>query len=213
MLRCLLMFLVFVTNACSLHFTNGAAGPKPDKPSVFVPTALDFTSSGGHAARVTAAVRRALSQDPRVILTSRETARWGLDIRITEGQRRVTKTEECSPGERVVGSGAYPCVDGSVHQPSVSSIQEEIRLSVEVIAIDLRSGQTAFARRLLAEDVAAKYPVVADAETTEGTTMLRGLANSPELHSLRYMENADTAVETLGRTIASAVLAEVKKLK
>lgn len=201
-----------LTSACTVRFTNAErSGPSPARPAVYVPTAVDVSSFGGHAGRISAAVRRRLATDPRVLLTSRDRARWGVDIRIIERNRLITAVERCYAGVKRVGSAAYPCVEDAIHQPSVSATGEQLQLTVDIIAIDLRTGASVASKRI--DGSAGNFFVVADAGTTEGSTILAGLSHTPELHALRYLENTDAAIDRIGNTIAGVVVAEVKKLR
>lgn len=199
--------IAFALPGCVVRLTNSERNVETSFRKIYFPAATDISTHGGQASRISVAVRRAFALDTRFELTSLDEARWALDVQIKNSLVTATKTEECKLGTEVLGSGAYGCelVLNNFNQPTISSEEEQLFLDVDVRAIDLNTGKAL--RSLRFEKVSSgAFPVVGDAD------IRARLRATPQLHALRYVENRDSAVDTIASNIAGQVLASMLTL-
>jgi hypothetical protein len=202
------VFILSVSAAFSLASAGNLSGcvyklVNSERMSVHQPRTLfinpvnDQTSRGGQAAKLMAALRRQLLQDRSFILTDLETARWGLEVRVTDSNRAITKFEKCDQGNEILASGAVPCnrISGDGDLPNISAEEEISVMSVEATGLDLRTGTVLF-RLNLPNLTSGAYNVVGDG------TVRGALSSNRNLHVLRYFENSEKAVESLANTAA-----------
>lgn len=197
---CLLAVSIF--QGCVARFSNSERNVDGNFRKVYVPAVNDVSTRGGQAGRVSAAVRRAIALDTRFSMSSLQNARWALDVTIRDSVRQTTRFEECKQAGEVLAGDAYACtnVERNFNTPEVSAEEEALLLDVDVRAIDLNNGGTLAAKRY-ARVSSGAYNLVGDDDTR------KMLAATPELHALRYVENADDAVARIGQTIAADILA------
>lgn len=195
--------VLLALGGCVVRFVNADRRVDSSFRKIFVPAATDTSTRGGQAARLSAAIRRAIALDTRFALVSMEEARWALDVQVRNSQRQTAQTSDCErdADKNSVASGAYSCdsVKLSFSQPSVSSETEVVSLSVNARAIDLQTGR-ALVSTSFDTITSGELPVVG----TEAVQ--RNLARTPELHALRYVENIDRGVENIADKIAASLL-------
>ena len=206
---CLATVLCLATplSGCVVRLTNSERSVDTSFRKIYLPAATDISARGGHAGRLSAAVRRAFALDTRFELTSLEDARWALDVQIKDSMLAAAKTEECKLGTEVLASGSYACTQvlENFNQPEISSEEEQLLLDIDVRAIDLNTGKSL--RSLRFEKVASgAFPVVGDAD------IRARLRATPELHALRYVENVDNATDTIASNIAAQIIASMLTL-
>jgi hypothetical protein len=205
-----LLFALFSTTAmhisCVIRFSNSERQLDASFRKIYVPSGTDVSTRGGQASRLSLSIRRALALDTRISLVDLEEARVGVNIVVNNRTLVPTKTEECkidtTSGDSVkIASGAYSCAEvrSNFNLPAVSSEEESLYLDVDVEAIDLNDGKTLWRKRF--EKISSgPFPVVGAGEVRDG------LAFTPQLHALRYVENTDLATQAIGSSIAQGVL-------
>jgi hypothetical protein len=232
------MLSLCVLSGCVIGFTNAEVGLESTFRRLYVPSATDSSVRGGQAARVSGAVRRALSRDTRFTLTSLDEARWAIDIRLADRRQVTTKISD-SPCVKqddgthtgVVASRSYNCganalprlkdpkdpslgETGTLDNNSRASLVENVpSLSSEKETIHL----SFFVRIIDLEtgQVFSSFKTNLPAEfDVVGSDEIQGrLAATPEIHALRYVDNMDTAVEGIGSQVATQILAAVSSLE
>jgi hypothetical protein len=187
-------------SGCIYRFTNSDRVLTSQPRTLYISPVTDATARAGQAPRLTAALRRLLTQNRDFILTDVKTARWGLEVQITDAARSVTKVEKCDQGNEILASGAVPCnkIKTAGNLPDVSAEEEVAQMSVVARGIDLRTGTVLFQLNL-PNIATGAYPIVGDG------TVKASLSNSQDLHVLRYMENSENAVESLAGSIAARI--------
>jgi hypothetical protein len=208
-------------SSCAMSFSNSQSHVSPEFRTVYVPSVADFGSRGGSSSRISRAVRDAIARNTRFSLTSADEARVGVAIKIVDRRQFVSKSEICTASELVVGSGAFGCPDTKNSsrppldeglQPDRASERESIAFDILVGLIDLKKGKVLRTEPIAIKEGEVTYPVVAERDGT-GATVRAGLANSPQLHSLRYLENTDTTVDTIGSRIAGTIVSMLDSLR
>ncbi len=208
-----LLFLCATPLGCAVSFTNSQQRISPDFRRVYLPAATDNTTSGGNSLRISRSVRRKLAQNTQFELVSIEDARWGIDIRIIERRVAITAVEVCTNANRTIAAGAVQCDDPEflVRLPQKVADQEGINMTAEISTVDLRTGQTVRRSQVDLKGIDAPYWVVAD-KNGDGARIRTSLTSTREIHSLRYLENVDAAVERAGERIAAQVTSMMMSL-
>ncbi|NBX17570.1 MAG: hypothetical protein EBR09_09415 [Proteobacteria bacterium] len=196
----LLPLSLFSISGCIYRFANSDRIISSQPRTLYISNVTDGTARAGQAPKLTAALRRLITQNREFILTDVHTARWGLEIQITDAARSVTRVEKCDQGNEILASGAVPCskIKSENKLPDVSAEDEVAQMSVVARALDLRTGAVLFQLNL-PNIATGAYPIVGDG------TVRASLSNSQDLHVLRYMENSENAVESLAGTIAARI--------
>jgi hypothetical protein len=146
------------------------------------------------------ALRRLLASDRAFILTDQKTARWGVEVQINSATRMITKVEKCDQGNEILASGAVSCaqIRSDTRLPDISAEEEVAILSVQARGIDLESGAVLFQANLPHLTTGA-YNLVGDG------SLRASLANKQDLHALRYIENKESAENTLAQIAAQRI--------
>ncbi len=208
-----LLFLLFAPFGCAVSFTNSQQRISPEFRRVYVPAATDNTTSGGNSLRISRTVRRKLAQNTQFELVPIEEARWGIDIRIVERRIAITAVEVCTNANRTIAAGAVQCDDPEfqVRLPQKVADQEGINMIAEINTVDLRTGQIIHRSQVDLKGTDAPYWVVAD-KNGDGARIRTSLTSTREIHSMRYLENVDAAVERAGEKIAAQVTSMMMSL-
>ena len=187
-------------SGCVYRFANSDRVLTSQPRTLYISPVVDATARAGQAPKLTSALRRLLTQNRDFILTDIKTARWGLEIQITDATRTVTKVEKCNQGNEILASGAIPCsqVKASGKLPDISAEEEVAMMSVNARAVDLRTGAVLFQLNLPNVATGA-YPIIGDG------TVRASMSTSQDLHVLRYLENSENAVESLSGSIAARI--------
>lgn len=210
-------FILFCTNACVVGFDNSQKRIPKDFASLYFPSAVDSSISGGNSSRLSSAIRQKLLQRSDINLTDIQHARWALQVKILDREQSIVAVDTCkNPTTPSVASGAFSCT--AIHpkfsttkdakpyafnKPSISPAKERLSLVVESKAIDLNSGQTIWAKRYFANNVPAiVFDEIGD---TDGNTV-KYMQQTPDLHSLRHQEVIENAVLAFSQTIAKDIL-------
>lgn len=196
---CLALFVILATG-CVYRLANRERLTTSQPRTLYLNPIADHSSRAGQSQRLMAALRRLLAQDRSFIITDLKTARWGLEVRILDANRSITRVEKCDQGNEVLASGAVPCstIAASGKLPDVSAEEEVSQMSVEARAIDLQNGAVLFQTRL-PNLTSGAYNIVGDG------TVRSSMSNAQNLHVLRYMENSDNAVEALANNAAARI--------
>jgi hypothetical protein len=203
-----------------MNFTNSQSHVSPEFRTVYVPSVADFGTRGGSSARISRAVRDAIARNTRFNLTSADTARVGVAIKIVDRRQFVSKSEVCTTSDLEVGSGAFGCPSknsarpklDSRLQPDRASERESVAFDILVGLVDLKTGKVLRSEPIAIKEGEFTYPVVAEKDGT-GATVRAGLANAPQLHSLRYLENTDATVDSIGNRVAGTIVSMLDSLR
>lgn len=209
---CLILLLSFLLGiaGCVVRFRNSEQGLNSSFRRIYLPASTDTSTYGGASARVSYAVRRAMSLRTEISLVALDEARVALDLQILSRSRVTSEQLECSSDETVrnsqfLASGAVPCrTERGFAQAEISAESERQNMTVQARAVDLNTGQVLFTRNF---DLASGYPIVSADEDVK--VQLRSV---PEYHALRYMENADKAVQSMANQVASQIVGSILSL-
>lgn len=192
--------LSFSFSGCIYRLANKELDLSARPRTLYMSAVTDSTSRAGQAPKLMTAIRRLITQNRNFILTDLKTARWGLEIQITDSARSITRVEKCDQGNEILASGAVSCpkISAAGNLPDVSAEEEVALLSVVARAIDLRTGATLFQLNLPNLTTGA-YAIVGDG------TVRASLSNAQDLHVLRYMENSENAIDSLAATAAARI--------
>ncbi|MFZ9519621.1 MAG: hypothetical protein ACO3A4_04010 [Silvanigrellaceae bacterium] len=195
------------SSACIYRLANLERVPSNTPRTLYIRPVNDNTSRAGQAPKLMAALRRLVTQDRSFILTDLETARWGLEVRIVASGRSITRVEKCDQGNEILASGAIPCsrVAAAGNLPDISAEEEVSQMSVDAKAIDLQTGAVLFNLQMPNLTTGA-YNIVGDG------TVRASMSNAQGLHALRYMENSDSAVDSLASTAAARIYEQLVSL-
>ena len=186
---------------CVFRFTNDSSNRYTlDPERVYFPTAQDISEESGQAPRISRAVRRAIALDTRFELGTKDNSNVALDLQVVDSKRKTVEVVECKQGNEVLASGTRSCADlkNDFRFPDSSSEKEARALTVKAKIVSLRTGE--ILNQATLKDVGSgTYALVKD-DTTSAVPV-------SELHSLRYLENNDAAVDRIGSAVASQVLA------
>ncbi len=184
---------------------------------IYLPAAHDSSIYSGNSSRLSTAVRRILAQRTDVKLSPLSEARIALQIRILDRVQTIVTVDNCqNPGTPFVGNLAFSCakihpelaqkktndvqLPSAFNQPSISPNTENLSLAVAVKAIDLNTGETLWGKNYFANNIA---PIVFNEIGDTDNRASSGLAQTPQLHGLRYQEAIDNAVESFSNAIAA----------
>lgn len=199
MRRIALFACLFVLSHCVVHFTNSEYRTDGDFRRVYLPSMTDDGTLGGNSLRLSTALRKKISTNTRIILTSMEDARWALDIAI-KGRNVQTETwidcKEQAPN-KVVFSGSAVCENLGFNQSKISSEREMITMKIVASAIDLRTGSVMKTR-----DYSLQSPVF---DVVGPEAVQTDLSAFPQLHALRYAENVDTQINNIAIYLADLI--------
>ncbi|NBW81728.1 hypothetical protein EBR21_08235 [bacterium] len=205
---CLLLLVGLISfSGCIYRLANLERVPSSIPRTIYIRPVDDNTSRAGQAPKLMVALRRLLTQDRSFVLTDLETARWGLEIRILDAGRSITRVEKCDQGNEILASGAVPCgrVAAAGNLPDISAEEEVSQMSVDARAIDLKTGAVLFNLQLPNLTTGA-YNIVGDG------TVRASMSNAQGLHALRYLENGANAVESLANTAAVRIYEQLVNL-
>lgn len=205
---CLLFILATLSSTgCVYRLANRERAIISQPRTLYISPIADHSARSGQGPRLMTALRRLVAQDRSFIITDLKTARWGLEVRILEAGRSITRVEKCDQGNEILASGAVSCgtIAASGDLPDVSAEEEVSQMTVEARGIDLQNGAVLFQTRL-ANLSSGTYNIVGDG------TVRSSLSNAQNLHVLRYMENSDNAVETLANTAAARIYEQLVSL-
>ncbi|MEY3901585.1 MAG: hypothetical protein RL189_891 [Pseudomonadota bacterium] len=197
---CLTLLTVLLNPACVYRFANRDRQLSVQPRTLYVSPVGDSSAKAGQAAKLMSALRRRLTQDRAFIITDLQTARWGLEVQITDSLRSITRVEKCTQGNEVLASGAVPCsqVSASGRLPDISAEEEVALLTIEARAIDLHTGAVLFQTKLTDLSSGA-YNIVGDG------TVRASMSGAADLHVLRSMENRDNAIEAIANSAAARI--------
>lgn len=205
----ILLLLALSTQGCVLRFSNSDRRIDANYRRIFVPSAVDSSSRGGQASRISRQLRQALALDTRFVLVPLNEARLAVDVQILDSKKVTTATADCDrkPTNNRVASGAFSCDDAmlNINQATVSSEKENLVMEIQVRVIDLNSGHIVSKNTF--KNISSEYPVVSASDTVNAN-----LSRTPQLHALRYVENMDGAVDSIGSSVASSVLSALLSL-
>jgi hypothetical protein len=178
--------------ACVFRFSNAERNIDSSYRRIYVPSVADSSTRGGNSARVSQALRRQLALDTRFELVPADQARLAVDVRIVDTRRVTTKISECVKDSDTVASTSRLCADlkNNFAVPDASSEEETFQMDAQVRILDLSSGKTLYSKSYQNISSGA-YDIVGNTETKAP------LQKTPELHSLRYAENANEIVTAL----------------
>ena len=205
-----LLILTLFNQSCVSGFSNRQNHIPPAFSNVYLASAGDVSPYAGNSIRLSFAIRNILAQRSDLNLTSLETARWVLEIKVLDRQQSITAVDSCkNPGTQIVGNGAFACstinqsADGvpkNFNAPSISPSSEQLYLVVQVRAIDLNNGRVLWGKRYSQKNTSpAVFSEIGD--NGDGRT-ISAMQKTPDLHTLRYQEAVDNAVQAFSKTIA-----------
>lgn len=205
-------FLTFwgVLLLCGCQVTFSASGQAQGQSgdfvrSVYIPSAVDATPSGGLSWRLTQAVHLQAAQHLNLRLTNQRTARVGVSLEIAQTGWQVLEISECETSDSGeeglrIGSGTYRCSElkYTLQQARAASEKELLSAEVKVRAIDLQTGRSLFSRSFTA--TSGPFDVVGDG------TLTANLIDRPEFHTLRYLDNQDQARQRVAEQLAGQIV-------
>lgn len=203
----LLCILILVSQSCVYRFANQEL-VYSDKPrTIYIAPITDNTVHSGQASHVMKALKELLARDRNFKVTNIETARWGLEVRITESYRAITRVEKCDQGNEILASGSVACgkITTEKKLPDVSPEEEAAYMSFTARAVDLSTGRVLFDINL-PKLSSGSYDLVGDG------TVKASLSQKQELHLLRYFENSDRATRGLAQNAAQRIFDRLKAI-
>jgi hypothetical protein len=192
--------LAFLVQSCVYRFANQERSISEQPRTLYIAPITDSTVHSGQAAQLMMAIRQRVLRDRNFELTSLEDARWGLEIRITESYKAITRTEKCDQGNETLASGSVACAlikDENI-RPDVSPEEEIATMSFRARGVDLSTGAVLFDLSLPSL-TSGSYDLVGDG------TVKASLSQKQELHLLRYFENSDRAMRGLAEAAAQRI--------
>ena len=199
---------IFALPGCVFRFENSAPTEGARYTHVYFPSATDASPLGGQASRISMAAHRAVALDTRIVLVPVSEAEVAVDLQIQTSNKVTTTVVECKQGNEELASFSRSCVQAkdNLRMPDASVETEAAVMDVRLQIVDLQTGQL-LTNSVLKNISSGNYPLVGD------DTVKRSLRSFSELHALRYAENVDSAITTIGNQIGAQVLQNLVALQ
>ena len=196
----LLGSLMTCAQGCVYRFTNKERFSSDRPRTIYIAPIADHTAQSGQASHLMAALKQRFARERSFIITDISSARWGVEVYITESSRAITRVEKCDQGNEVLASGSIPCskITAENKLPDVSPEEEVTTMSFRARAVDLSNGRVLFDMSLPKLSSGA-YDLVGDG------TVKASLSQKQELHLLRYFENSNRAKHGLAQSAAQRI--------